>query len=170
MAWFWAHCNFVPNKGLHDPAIQMLHFLHIHTDGTPDSKVHGANTGPAWVLSTPDGPHVGPMSLAILEPFKGISSCAKYFLSDHWHIDAFVNISRPRQNGRNLQATFSNSFSAMKIIICWLKFHRLSTGFNWHYASSGSGKDLAPSRWQGFIWVKDSLVYRQHIWHLASVS
>ena len=33
--------------------------------GYPDSKVHGANMGPTWVLSAPDGPHVGPMNLAI---------------------------------------------------------------------------------------------------------
>ena len=32
---------------------------------TPDSKVHGANMGPTWVLSAPDGPHVGPMNLVI---------------------------------------------------------------------------------------------------------
>ena len=32
---------------------------------TPDSKVHGTNMGPTWVLSPPDGPHVGPMNLAI---------------------------------------------------------------------------------------------------------
>ena len=32
---------------------------------TPESKVHGANLGPTWVLSAPDGPHVGPMNLAI---------------------------------------------------------------------------------------------------------
>ena len=31
----------------------------------PDSKVHGANMGPTWVLSAPDGPHVDPMNLAI---------------------------------------------------------------------------------------------------------
>ena len=31
----------------------------------PDSKVHGANIGPTWVLSAPDGPHSGPMNLAI---------------------------------------------------------------------------------------------------------
>ena len=31
----------------------------------PDSKVHGANMGPTWVLSAPDGPHVGSMNLAI---------------------------------------------------------------------------------------------------------
>ena len=30
-----------------------------------DSKVHGANMGPTWVLSAPEGPHVGPMNLAI---------------------------------------------------------------------------------------------------------
>ena len=31
----------------------------------PDSKVHGANMGPTWVLSAPGGPHVGPINLAI---------------------------------------------------------------------------------------------------------
>ena len=31
----------------------------------PDSKVHEANMGPTWVLSDPDGPHVGPANLAI---------------------------------------------------------------------------------------------------------
>ena len=31
----------------------------------PDSKVHGANTGPTWVLMAPDGPHFGPMNFAI---------------------------------------------------------------------------------------------------------
>ena len=31
----------------------------------PESKVHGANIGPTWVLSAPDGPHVGLMNFAI---------------------------------------------------------------------------------------------------------
>ena len=31
----------------------------------PNSKVHGANMGPSWVLSALDGPHVGPINLAI---------------------------------------------------------------------------------------------------------
>ena len=35
------------------------------THNFPDSKVHGANMGPTWVLSAPDGPHDGPMNLAI---------------------------------------------------------------------------------------------------------
>ena len=34
-------------------------------NAAPDSKVHGAYMGPTWVLSAPDGPHVGPMNLAI---------------------------------------------------------------------------------------------------------
>ena len=29
-----------------------------------DSKAHGANMGPTWALSAPDGPHAGPMNLA----------------------------------------------------------------------------------------------------------
>ena len=34
-------------------------------DNYPDSKVHGVNMGPTWNLWAPDGPHVGPMNLAI---------------------------------------------------------------------------------------------------------
>ena len=33
-----------------------------------DSKIPGANMGPTWVLSAPDGPHVGLMNLAIWDP------------------------------------------------------------------------------------------------------
>ena len=33
------------------------------------SKVHGANMGPTWVLSAPDGSHVGPMNLTIMVLF-----------------------------------------------------------------------------------------------------
>ena len=38
--------------------------FHKHC-ANPDSKVQGANMGPTWVLLAPDGPHVGPMNLAI---------------------------------------------------------------------------------------------------------
>ena len=31
----------------------------------PERKVHGTKMGPTWVLSAPEGPHVGPMNLAI---------------------------------------------------------------------------------------------------------
>ena len=39
--------------------------LYIYVNHIPDSKVQGAKMGPTWVLSAPDGPHVGPMNLAI---------------------------------------------------------------------------------------------------------
>ena len=31
----------------------------------PDSRGHGTDIGPTWVLSAPGWPHVGPMNLAI---------------------------------------------------------------------------------------------------------
>ena len=35
------------------------------TDAAPDSKIHGANMGPTCGRQDPDGPHVGPINLAI---------------------------------------------------------------------------------------------------------
>ena len=51
---------------------------------TPDSKVHGANMGPTWVLSGPDGPHVGPMNLAIRDNYNenSISNVLKSKISN----------------------------------------------------------------------------------------
>ena len=44
----------------------MWYILSTHfTRMIPDSKVHVAKMGPTWVLSTPGGPHVGPVILAI---------------------------------------------------------------------------------------------------------
>ena len=37
------------------------------TNINPDSKFHGANTGPTLFLLAPGGPHVNPMNLAIRE-------------------------------------------------------------------------------------------------------
>ena len=45
----------------------------------PDNKIHGANMGPTWVLSAPDGPHVGPLYLAI-----------RVFMS--WHQSAHISL------------------------------------------------------------------------------
>ena len=44
----------------------------------PDNKIHGANMGPTWVLSAPDGPHVGPMNLAIREGSLPVSSLLQW--------------------------------------------------------------------------------------------
>ena len=44
--------------------------MRIENTNNRDSKVHGANMEPTWVLSAPDGPHVGPMNLAIREEWN----------------------------------------------------------------------------------------------------
>ena len=45
-------------KKLHLPISSEIPFRTMHQfDVNPDSKVHGANMGPTWVLSAPDGPH-----------------------------------------------------------------------------------------------------------------
>ena len=41
----------------------------IEPEMSPESKVHGANMRPTWVLSAPDGPHVDPMNLVIRIPW-----------------------------------------------------------------------------------------------------
>ena len=47
----------------------------------PDSKVHGANMGPTWVLSAPDGPHIGPMNLVIMVALYPTHVSAVFFSS-----------------------------------------------------------------------------------------
>ena len=37
--------------------------------GNPDSKVHGANIGPTWILSVPSESHVDPINLAVREDY-----------------------------------------------------------------------------------------------------
>ena len=41
------------------------HFYGQRLHSSPESKVHGANMGPTWVLSALVGPHVGPVNFAI---------------------------------------------------------------------------------------------------------
>ena len=55
-------------------ALQVLHY-------NPDNKVPGANMGPTWVLSAPDGPHVGPMNLVIREVI--LRKCC-FFVTIEW--------------------------------------------------------------------------------------
>ena len=43
--------------------ITYIYNSYVITFTIPDSKVHGANMGPTWVLSAPDGSHVDPGTL-----------------------------------------------------------------------------------------------------------
>ena len=56
-------CLFLYTPWIDDPACISFNF--------PDNKVNGANMEPTWVLSAPDGPHVGPMNLAIKVTIQG---------------------------------------------------------------------------------------------------
>ena len=60
---------------------------------SPGSKVHVANMGPTWVLSTPDGPHVGPMNIAIMEDLV-YNLTTLYFVYIFPHLTDFVIIDR----------------------------------------------------------------------------
>ena len=60
-------------------------FQEISRVTLPDSKVHGANVGPIWVLSAPDGPHVGPTNLAIGVYMYGcVLFYCGYIISSRW--------------------------------------------------------------------------------------
>ena len=59
ITWYFSY--FIST--LYGMAPLYLCFHSIVQHGYPDS--HGANMGPTWVLSAPDGPHVGPRNLAI---------------------------------------------------------------------------------------------------------
>ena len=48
--------------------------LFFDLKSNPDSKVHGANTGPIWGRHNPGEPHIGPMNFAIWEVFRCMSS------------------------------------------------------------------------------------------------
>ena len=51
----------------------------------PYNKVHGAHMGPTWVLSAPDGPHVGSMNLATKVSIRWTLSTSLYYLiTDTW--------------------------------------------------------------------------------------
>ena len=56
---------------------------HADQSGYPDSKVHGANMGPTWVLSVHDGPHVDPVNLAIRVRLK-LDSSANVTWDQRW--------------------------------------------------------------------------------------
>ena len=61
----------------------------IRRQAAPDNKVHGAHMGPTWVLSAPDGPHVGPMNLSC---YQGLSE-----LMSTWYYKEYFGCFRQRK-------------------------------------------------------------------------
>ena len=62
----------------------------------PDSKLHEANMGPTWILSAPDGPHVGPMNLAIGVSIRSMQRITNLTIMPVWFVvgigDTHINI------------------------------------------------------------------------------
>ena len=75
--------------------------IHVY----PDSKIHGANIGPTWVLSAPRGPHVDPMNLAIRV--------------NHLIHAAFLEPGVVSLTFRELSKTFSQKYTMHKNHIWW---------------------------------------------------
>ena len=62
----WEICNVSAYTYYSFPVIEYIPWISMNLcSACPDRKVHGANMGPTWVLSAPDGPHTGPRNLAI---------------------------------------------------------------------------------------------------------
>ena len=62
-----------------DPRSKITEIRTTTNDMAPDIKVHGANIGPTWDLSAPDGPHVGPMNLVIRSSSYSIPGKVAWF-------------------------------------------------------------------------------------------
>ena len=103
-----------------------------------DSKVHGANTGSIWVLSAPDGPHVGPINFVI-----GVRPQGQYILKitielytwPHVHtmypkycvccsfgiMILVFNTLKPRQNGRHFADDILKCIFFNKNVWIWIE-------------------------------------------------
>ena len=98
----------------------ILHTFHRH----PDSKDHGANMGPTWVLSAPGGPHV-PCYQGRLQCSAWYSYFCKAFIPD---IFSLTQVSEKRgafcevKWGPTVCATFHIFFIAHDDVIKWRHF------------------------------------------------
>ena len=79
---------------------------------TPDNKVHGANMGPTWVLSSPDGPHVGTWSL-----FSGTSH---FIVHNNSSSDSY-SIVNTALKLKSREISFAHDVRLIRLIV--LKFY-----------------------------------------------
>ena len=63
--------------------ITHVNIIQLNQCNITDSKVLGANMGPTWALLAPNGPHVGPMKLAIRDPSGDFSSKRRRYWCVH---------------------------------------------------------------------------------------
>ena len=132
--WFW--CVHRLQKGILYEGF--LRYQLLCQSNRPDIKVHGANMGPPWVLSAPQGPHVGPMNLGIralyifLYRARGYKLCrVQYILGHHFYAgDYRAYLSRA------CLCTFR---------YFWCESHRLKNSFEGYILrwNGSSSKDVA---------------------------
>ena len=106
----------------------------------PESKVHGANMGPSWVLSALDGPHVGPMNLAIRGPISWAlrrlaSKACK--VDKPWNMDfrfprslwSLTGVSTACQDdGANFRTTRPYLYPISLLLDCKTSYHLVNRG------------------------------------------
>ena len=95
-------------------------------EAIPDSKVHGANMGPTWVLPVPDGPHVGPMNLATrdIHPMFTLNAV------NHIEVTCMLPFLDRRHGFVKLNFEGSKCFS---VLMPWVIFQKLRGWFKLQY-------------------------------------
>ena len=94
----------------------MSHVVHCII---PVIKIHGANMGPTWFMSAPDGPHLVPMNLVISDGYRDV---AMWIVSCHM---VFINLCRWRY-----ELCMSTNQSSHIIADLYRKLKKLVPG-NW---------------------------------------
>ena len=73
--------------------------LFSHFIASQKAKFHGANMGPTWVLSAPDGPHVCSMNLAIGDVYDNVAAHLQSFAEGGWSSVVRVIVSSRTNTG-----------------------------------------------------------------------
>ena len=110
--------SIIDNSCFYDTTIFCAELLQCGIN-PPDINVHGANMGPTWLLSSPGGPHVEPMNLAIWAIVR------KLFLSKDWHT-VIENEIYPRNLcfgvwlyiSQILQDYFTSPYASIRLLQC----------------------------------------------------
>ena len=116
--WCFIIGSIIDNSCFYDTTIFCAELLQCGIN-PPDSNVHGANMGPTWLLSSPGGPHVDPMNLAIWAIVR------KLFLFKDWHT-VIENEMYPRNLcfgvwlyiSQILQDYFTSPYASIQLLQC----------------------------------------------------
>ena len=124
----------------------------------PDSKGHWANMGTTWVLLAPDGPHVGPMNLAIrVVNHRGAWSRTLYISKERTMYCAATNLGHAgllllQYIPRNIHTVFA--LLCFVVVIHWLIFPYPSDLLHWHCGNLTIAPVPAKQPW--WIWINTS--------------